>query len=475
MESPFDHTKYSTIVFIDSMVALEGKPLDQMPWDKLDPTGPILVLVVSQVNSEIDKRKRDGRLAKRARAFNRLISPAAETAAPHRISDGPPAIDIAIARHRRIDWDQYDDLDPDGGDDRVVAQILHARDVPDERKLLLTNDTNPIAIGSRHRLRSWRMPDHWLADPEPSPNDKEIVRLKARVRELEEAQPSVECSLQFGLEQPQAVFRVDPVPSDARRAITANVIQRNPSQDDDSPYSLHRDYSYRDRYRDYRTKVVPRYTTSLHRFLEVLYAQIPFTFSLKNVGSLQAESLVLRLSGKGGCLHNRFTYHPVFGPAAPKPRSSIYPVRLAGNFRDRPVIGKHDMHLAVGPHRSPLIEVHCADFRHGRSWNFEGIATIDPHTEGPFVIEVEVTASNMRGIRTEAFEFAFAVQNARIGDLVDLFETSYKIPFPMIERFKAEVRARNWNWIEAVDVNGEEQDLDEDDDFDDDDVQDDVD
>lgn len=91
------------------------------------------------------------------------------------------------------------------------------------------------------------------------------------------------------------------------------------------------------------------------------------------------------------------------------------------------------------------------------------------------MIEVEVTASNMRGIRTEAFEFAFAVQNARIGDLVDLFETSYKIPFPMIERFKAEVRARNWNWIEAVDVNGEEQDLDEDDDFDDDDVQDDVD
>lgn len=475
MESAFDHTKYSSIIFIDSMVALEGKPLETLPWHELDPTGPILILVVPQVNSEVDKRKRDGRLSKRARAFNRLIATAAETAAPHQIAVGPPAVEIAIARSARINWDQYDDLDPSEGDDRVVAQILYARDVPAERKRLLSHDTNPIAIGSRHGLRSWRMPDHWLADPEPSPNDKEIVRLKARVRELEEAQPSVECSLQFGLEQPQTVFRVDPVPRDARRPITAHVIQRNPSQDDDSPYSLRRDYSYGDRYREYRTKVVPRYTASVHRFLEVLYGQIPFTFMLKNVGRLQVENLVLKLTGRGGNLHNRFTYHPIFGPAAPKPRSSLYPVRLAENFRSPRVIGKHEMQFAVGPNRSPVVEIHCADFRHGRTWEFDGIATIDPHTDGPFVVEVEVTASNMRGIWAQVFEFAFAVQNVRIGDLVDLFETSYKIPFPMIERFKAEVRARNWNWIEAVDVDGEAQDIDEDDDFDDDDVEEDAD
>ncbi|RUW74817.1 MULTISPECIES: hypothetical protein [unclassified Mesorhizobium] len=472
MEPAFEHAKYSSIVFIDSMVALEGKPLETLPWHELDPTGPILILVVPQVNSEIDKRKRDGRLGKRARAFNRLIAPAAETAAPHQIAGGPPAIEIAIARPARINWDQYDDLDPGEGDDRVIAQILHATDVPAEHRRLLTHDTNPIAIGSRHGLKSWRMPDHWLLEPELSPKDKEIAKLTARVRELEEAQPSIEVSLQFGPDQPQTVFRVEPVPSDARRAITTQVIRRNPSQDDDSPYSLRRDYSYGDRYRDYRIKVVPRYTASVHRFLEVLYAQIPFTFSLKNVGSLQAESLVLRLKTKGGCLHNRFTYHPIFGPAAPKPRSSLYPIRFAENARSPPVIGKHEMQFAVGPNRSPVIEIHCADFRHGRTWEFEGIATIDPHHEGPFVIEVEVTASNMRGIRTEAFEFAIAVENTRIGDLVDLLGTSYKIAFPMMERFKAEVRAKNWSWIEAVDVDGQEAEPDEDDDEEDTDYED---
>lgn len=471
MESAFEHTKYSSIIFIDSMVALEGKPLETLPWHELDPTGPILILVVPQVNSEIDKRKRDGRLNKRARAFNRLIAPAAETAAPHQIAVGPPAVEIAIARSDRINWDQYDDLDPGEGDDRVIAQILHAKDVPAERKRLLTHDTNPIAIGSRHGLRSWRMPDHWLADPEPSPSDKEIARLKARVRELEQAQPNIEVSLQYGVEPPQTVFRVDPVPAEARKAITSFVIRQNPSQDDDSPFNFRRDYSYGDRYREYRIKVVPSYAASVHRFLEVEYGQIPFIFSLSNVGNLQAESLVVKLTSSGGSLHNRFICYPVFGPSAPRPKSGPFDgIRFNPNSIRSPV-GRHDMHFAVGPDRGQVIEIHCADFRHGRSWEFEGIATIDPHSEGPFVIDVEVTASNMRGIQRQRFDLAHTVENAKVSDLVDLLKRTYRIPTQMKDRFNAEVKAKNWGWMEFVGVDGQQQDIDDNDDFDDDEVE----
>jgi hypothetical protein len=59
-----DFTVYTTLLFIDSMVALEGKPLRDLPWTDIDPTGSILLLVVPQVLKEIDKRKRDGRLAR---------------------------------------------------------------------------------------------------------------------------------------------------------------------------------------------------------------------------------------------------------------------------------------------------------------------------------------------------------------------------------------------------------------------------
>ncbi|WP_027040240.1 PIN domain-containing protein [Mesorhizobium ciceri] len=457
MELAFDHTKYSSIVFIDSMVALEGKPLETMPWHEIDPTDSILILVVPQVNSEIDKRKRDGRLGKRARAFNRLIAHAAESGVPHTIAVGSPTVAIAVTRHKRIDWDQYDTLDPGEGDDRVVAQVLYAVDVPDQRKLLLTNDTNPMAIASRHGLKCRRLPDHWLLDPEPSPSEKEVERLKARVRELESAQPKIEISLKYGLAQPQTIFRVHPMPDDAKGVIASHVIRQNPSQQDDSPFNLRRDYSYDERYRDYRTKVVPAYTTSVHRFLEVHYAQVPFAFCVKNIGNLQAESLVLRLAGKGGCLHNRFTCYPIFGPPAPKPRTFLDGIRFDPNSIRPAIVGRHEMQFAVGPDRSPVIEIHCADFRHGRYWEFEGIATLDPHHEGPFVVDVEVTASNMRGIQTKSFDLALTVENAKIGDLVDLLKPGYKIPIPMMERLTAEITAKNWDWIEVVDVDGQEE------------------
>lgn len=471
MESGFDHAVYSSVVFIDSMVALEGKPLETMPWHEIDPTGPILILIVPQVNSEIDKRKRDGRLGKRARAFNRLIAHAAESGVPHTITGGAPAVAIAVARHKRIDWDHYDTLDPGEGDDRVVAQVLHTVDVPDQRKLLLTNDTNPMAIASRHGLKCRRLPDHWLLDPEPSPIEKEAERLKARVREFEAAQPKIAVSLDFGLAQPQELFRIEPMPENAKKVIASRVIRENPSQEDDSPFNFRRDYSYDNRYRDYLTKIVPRYTASVHRFLEVHYAQVPFTFCLSNIGNLQAESLVLRLVGRGGSLHNRFTCYPIFGPPAPRPKTDLLDgIRFDLNSIRPSVVGRHEMQFAIGPDRGPVIEIHCADFRHGRSWEFGGIATIDPHHDGPFVVDVEVTASNMRGIQTKAFDFAFTAEVVRIGDLVDLLKPGYKIPIPMMERFTAEVTAKNWDWIEVVGVDGlEEQPDDDDEDGDDED------
>lgn len=76
--------------------------------------------------SEVDRKKRDGRLGERARAFNRLVGPCTEQSQPHCLISGPPQVDIAICPVRRIDWDQLDDLDPAEGDDRITAEALHA-------------------------------------------------------------------------------------------------------------------------------------------------------------------------------------------------------------------------------------------------------------------------------------------------------------------------------------------------------------
>jgi hypothetical protein len=52
----------------------------------------------------------------------------------------------------RVNWDQLDDLDPNSGDARVVAQVLNARNVPGEKRLLFSRDINPIAMAARHDL-----------------------------------------------------------------------------------------------------------------------------------------------------------------------------------------------------------------------------------------------------------------------------------------------------------------------------------
>jgi hypothetical protein len=51
---------YSTIVFIDAMVALQGKPLASQQWHQIDARGPILVMVVPQVMQEIDTGRATG-------------------------------------------------------------------------------------------------------------------------------------------------------------------------------------------------------------------------------------------------------------------------------------------------------------------------------------------------------------------------------------------------------------------------------
>src|SRR5690606_23748168 len=96
--------------------------------------------------------------------FNRLISSAAEAGLPTRICSGPPAVDIGIAVCDRIDWAALDDLDPEHADARLVAQVLHGRDVPHGLKMLLSHDINPIAMASRHGISVCKMPDHWLLE-----------------------------------------------------------------------------------------------------------------------------------------------------------------------------------------------------------------------------------------------------------------------------------------------------------------------
>lgn len=453
MTEIFDHNDYSTIVFIDSMIALECKPLDSLRWSDFGSTGRILVMVVPQVNAEIDKRKRDGRLGKRARIFNKIIAPAAESGVPEVISKGSPEVSVCVARCSRIDWDVLDEFDPQEGDHKVVAQILHAKGIPNERKILLSQDTNPIFLASSKNITCRRLPDGWLLDPEPHPKEKDITRLKQRLRELEASEPEIKISLSFDVGEPLTVYRVPPLGDVEKEGLIAIIVGKNArTQQIENPYNigfdLNYDHEYDGKYDKFIGKEIPKYVSRVHIGIERLYSQFPFRLEVSNSGSIQAEELIISLVSSGGLIHDKFVIDGVFPPIAPRPEphKMHLPNFNTQNFR-QPLRDRHEVVFMDNPDGGDLIQFQCSDYRHGRVWTFDGIGTSMPHGNGLFQIEVEITAANIRGIKKFKFELAYDTVQKDLKDLVDVDARNFVHDFPMIATYTDVVSREDFGWF----------------------------
>lgn len=453
MTDIFDHNDYSTIVFIDSMIALECKPFGSLRWSDFDKTGRILVMVVPQVNAEIDKRKRDGRLGKRAREFNRLIAPAAESGVPEIISKGSPEVSICVARCSRIDWDALDEFDPQEGDHKVVAQIIHTKGIPNERKVLLSQDTNPIFLASSKNLACRRLPEGWLLDPEPHPKEKEITRLNQRMRELEASEPQIEISLSFGANEPLTVYRVSSLEDTEKEALIARLVAKNArKQQNKNPFNIGLDLSYDSeydgKYDRFIRKKIPQYVSKVHTGIERLYSQFPFRLEVGNSGKIQAEELIISLKSSGGLIHNKFVMDGVFPPVAPRPEP--YKMHMHNlnvqNFH-QPPRDRHEVVFMNEPDGSDLIQFQCSDYRHGRAWTFDGIGTSMLNGNGLFQIEVEITAANIRGIKVFEFELAYDNVQKDVKDLVDVDARDFVRDFPMIGKYTDAISSEDFGWF----------------------------
>lgn len=453
MTEIFDHNDYDTIVFIDSMIALECKPLNKLQWSDVGGTGRILVMVVPQVNAEIDKRKRDGRLGKRAREFNRLIAPAAESGVPEVISKGPPEVSVCVARCSRIDWDAFDEFDPQEGDHKVVAQIIHAKGIPNERKLFLSQDTNPIFMASSKNLTCRRLPEGWLLDAEPHPKDKELTRLYQRLQELESNEPQIEISLVFGVSEPLTVYRVPSLEEDEKVTLIAKLREENSKvQQSTHPFLVgvdpQYDRDYDGNYDRFIRRDIPEYVSRVHTGIERLYAQFPFRLQISNIGEIQAEELIVSIKSAGGLIHNKFVMDSVFPPVAPQPQPyKLYNPDLSiQNFR-QPLRDRHEVVFMNDPDGSDLIELQCADYRHGRLWTFDGIGTALIAGNGLFKAKVEVTAANIRGVKTFEFELEYDISQKKVTDLVDVNGGDFLLKFPMFDAYSDAISRKDFGWF----------------------------
>lgn len=424
-EPPISTGVYDHVVAIDTQVVLETKPLNQLPWSEVFP-GRVLLLVCRQVQWEIDARKQDGRHSKRARSFNALLDGFIETRAPVPLA-GSSQIDVALMRNGPIDWDGLPDLDREEGDDKIVAQALNAVVDDPSRIVVFSHDMRPRDAAIVHGLAAVKLPETWLKEPEPSPDQRRIADLESRVRLLSIDQPELKVTIELVTPEPWEYREIGPASAEATERLYRARLAKAPPQSRRSSVGLGSfaadyltyDPSHGERLEQWREHLrldTPHLADGLTR----LFAQRRVRVRVENVGSVSAEELSLEIRSGNAALRSQPFWILFNGPTAPQPRMPH------AAMLDIP------RHVFVPPHREPhqlywndvgpgsSLQLSCASFRQEKSHEVEISVELLSRTAPKAHIEAVVTASNLRGNARAMRAVPVASVTMAIEDVYDL-------------------------------------------------------
>ena len=178
----------SLLLFPDTNLLMECIELRQLPWADLFPDNQIIRLVlVRTVVREIDRLKTDGKTRRNRRA--RLLSSGLLTRlldsdiAPIVVRDNGLRVDAVLSVTQPSV--AYPGLDMAHPDERIIAETLaYVAQHPAASAVFLSNDTIALHTAKAHGLSCLRIPDSWLAPPDPDPSQKQVQQLEERVRAL---------------------------------------------------------------------------------------------------------------------------------------------------------------------------------------------------------------------------------------------------------------------------------------------------
>lgn len=431
MNSRLDTSGYDRLFALDTQMIFEGRPLTQLDWSTIS-NGPILLLVLPQVSAEVDARKRDGRLGQRARDLNRLLEPSIESGGAAMLAEEPVRIDIAYVPAGRVDWDRLEDLERDNGDDRIVAQAMHALVDDPARVEVMSFDSRPRAAARRHGLKAIKPDESWLLDPEPSPSDRRVAELEQRVRVLQASEPQLRAGIRLLHESPLVRYRLAPLPAETIDLLTRMILARHPRQRTGGfmAHGLHLNSHYDEDYDDYAAALKAIDVPNIHLGVARQFSQYGFEVTIENFGVLAAEHVTVELRSGNAVLHDGPYLVDVFGPPPPSTQSDFLTniSRLSHNLArtDRTSFGTEE---SEDP--DVQIEYRCQDFRHGRVHTLTAVIELIERTGDAAHIEVRVTAGNMRGDVVERLIVPVADQEPPLGELIDLDNLQFRAAPPI--------------------------------------------
>lgn len=447
------------IAFLDANIVLEGKPVADLPWEEVATDGLIRVLILPKAMEEIDAKKRDGRLGPHARAFNRLIAPSVISGKPIILREAGPRVELLIATSSRIPWSDYDELDPDDGDSRIVAEALNVRNVASGNRILISHDIKPLAYARGRDLPVYQASDNWLRKPEPNPKDKEIQRLKQQIADFRKDEPTLEISIEVSDIKPPVIYKVAALAIAQTDALITTIKQQNPMKANGKSefYGLNagfngdRDSSYDGKYSAYIAKTVPAFASKFSEKLELLFNQRLLTIRVTNAGQIRADHLVVSVRTSDGWINRRVVFVSPSGPAAPVPRPDyLRNLNIHSNLMQsliHPRVNRHYIEITQRAQRSRNMEAICEDFRSGQDYYFEGV--IVPSSDAKSLeITVTLTAKNLRGEHTKTFTLKKQIVSVEPCELVDLGTLALKQDFPTKKEIERLLGAKKYDKIE---------------------------
>lgn len=315
----------------------------------------------------------------------------------------------------------YDDLDSSEGDARIVAEVLNVRGVPPEHKVVVSQDINPLFMAKRHGLSGIHVSDEWLQQPEPSPSQKEISKLKLQVADYAKTEPEFQIKFSV-LHDVIEMHKVEDLSPEEQKALTISIIEANPKPIQE--YNLmnivdQRDPSLDSRYAKYESKIVPSFVKAYSKKLETLFGQIAFEFTIENVGKVRADHANFEVRMIGGWINDKPFITGTF-PVGPKARNNML-YREAINFPNLNVkrtVGRHEVDFEP-PKRAQSFSAECENFRHGQKWEFKGVLCLDPNYANEAKLIIKTTASNLHGDQTQIFVLNKSVSNTHPYNLAD--------------------------------------------------------
>jgi hypothetical protein len=441
------------IAFLDANIILEGKSLSDLPWEEVGLEGTILALIVPKAMEEIDAKKRDGRLGSHARAFNRLIGQSVVSGNPVVLRETSPRVELQMASCSRIAWENYDELDPDDGDSRIVAEALNVRDVDSSRRILISHDIKPLAYAKGRGLAIYQVSDNWLRPIEPSPKDKQIQRLKQEVRDLRQDEPTFDILIELPNSSPATLSSVLPLSTEQAEGLSSVIISNNPRviQNRNRFSSILDEYdgTYNRKYDKYINNAIPNFTSIIHNIFQTMINQIPISVRITNNSPIRADNIAVSISVNDGWINENIIIASVNGPSAPVPKrhwerlSDIPTLERFAPIR----VGRHEFEITKPARRTRAMEASCEDFRSGQEFLFSGVVVPSTH-ERDLEITVSITASNLRGKRIEISRVRKQITEVYTSDILDLKNLTVNREFPIKSEIQRLVNSRQIDDIE---------------------------